>query len=243
MRKHPSEVVDVPIDFTARMGVGESMVSATASVAGTGTITVGSTPVVTSVIVTVRVSGGTEGATDHFLVLATTDAGQVLPVLVEVFVTAAPFLAASYSTPERLAARIGPLLYAQLTAEQGNVDENIGNDTVAQNQLNTAQQFIHRYIGNVYATPVTSPASQVSVLAGVEEDVAYWYLWSDYRGISDSDNAAAGAFKNYEAAKEWLISIRDGDAVLPGVTPRPADATANAGGWTSNRVVYRGDRG
>lgn len=88
LRKHPSETLDITVDYTHRLAVGETLLSATASVIGAGTITVGASPSVASPIVTCRVAAGTDGQTDSFLVLATTSTGEILDAVIYMMVSA-----------------------------------------------------------------------------------------------------------------------------------------------------------
>jgi hypothetical protein len=103
LRKHPSETLDITVDYTHRLAVGETLVSATANVVGAGTIIVGATPSVASPIVTCRVSDGTNGQTDSFLVLATTSTGEILDAVVYMMVSAenifSPIPSISGATP------------------------------------------------------------------------------------------------------------------------------------------------
>lgn len=85
-QKRPAETIDLDLDYRRQLAAGETIVSATVSVVGAGTITVGATPAVASPIVTVRVSGGTEGVTDSFEVLATTSTGEVFEATIYVAV-------------------------------------------------------------------------------------------------------------------------------------------------------------
>jgi phage gp36-like protein len=140
----------------------------------------------------------------------------------------------SYSTPEKLAARIGPRLYAQLTAETGNASD----DVVAQGWLDAASMDIDIRIGNVYTVPVTAPLGQLLRLAGFEEQIALWFGWV-YRGIGDQESAAAAAKVGYDKTMDFLDKIAAGTIDLPGVTPRLVITTGTAGvGWKSNTPVY-----
>jgi hypothetical protein len=87
IQKHPAATIDLDIDYERQLAVGETIVSATANVVGAGTITVGATPSIASPLVTCVVSGGTDGRTDSFLVLATTSTGEVLPAVIYVAVS------------------------------------------------------------------------------------------------------------------------------------------------------------
>jgi phage gp36-like protein len=212
VRKVPAEIVDVPIDFTNRLAVGETIVSATASVVGTGTITVG-TPAVTNPIVTVRVSDGTDGKTDSFLVLATTNTGEVLPALVDVEVTSSSSVGASYSTPENLAKRIGARIYAGLSGDGVTSD-----DAIAQGMLDAATREIHRKIGTRYVTPVTEPTRRLE-LGDLEEQIAYWLLYVR-NGFGPQDTGAAAAKIGYDNAIATLLLISKSELDLPGAAPR-----------------------
>lgn len=140
----------------------------------------------------------------------------------------------SYSTPALLAKRVGPRIFAQLTAESGSVSEL----PIAQGWLDAASVEIDIRIGNRYVVPVTAPAAQVSRLGGLEEQIAEWFAWV-YRGIGDQESAASAAKVGYDAAMKLLDAIAAGDIDLPGVTLRPPDLVDGAAaGWKSNTPVY-----
>ncbi len=221
MRKHPAEVVDVPIDFTSRLAIGETIVSATATVLGTGTITVG-TPDVASPIVKVRVSDGTEGKTDSFLVLVTTSTSEVRPATVDVLVTSSAGVSTSYSTPEKLAARMGPRLYAGLSG-----DGVTPNASIAQGMLDAASLEINPKIGTRYVTPVTEPTRKLE-LGAMEEQIAFWLLYVK-NGFGVQDTGAAAAKLGYDNAMKTLDKIAASDLDLPGAELRDDGSDEDAG--------------
>lgn len=238
VQKRPGETIDIDLDFRNELLTGETIASASASVVGAGTITVGATPTVASPVVTCVVAAGTDGDTDSFTVLVTTNTGEVLEttIYVEVSIAALAPGRISYSTPDNLAARIGPRIYAQLTAETGTVPD----DVVAQGWLDTAANTINlRLEGRPrpYVTPVTAPAVVVQRLAGLEEEIALWRAWV-YRGIGDQESAAAAAKVDYDAAMKFLDEVAAGDKDLPGAALQPDPTSTTGSGWKSNTPVY-----
>lgn len=141
----------------------------------------------------------------------------------------------SYSTPLLFSARIGPRVYAQLTAESGDTAE----DNIAQGWLNAATVEIDIRIGSRYVVPVTAPPVQLTRLGGLEEQIALWFAYV-YRGIGDQESAASAAKVGYDAAMKLLDAIMNGDLDLTGVLVRPIDPTLvdSAAGWKSNVPVY-----
>jgi phage gp36-like protein len=231
--KNPSSILDLDVNYTNQLAIGETIVSATAAVVGSASITVGATPTITGPLLTCRVSGGTDGHTDAFLVLATTSTGEVLDATVYVAVSVG-IVPSSYSTPERLAARISPKIYADLTADTGTVPD----DSVGQAMLDAAATEINVRIGNRYATPVTAPPVQLTRLAGIEEPIAYWMLWVR-KGFSEDDPAAKAAYNGADRAYKLLDDIAKGVIDLPGVALRLVVTTGTTGaGWKSNTPVY-----
>ena len=77
IRKHPDEDLQISVDFTYRLAAGEAISTATAATVGAGTIVTGASPDVASPIITVDVSGGTDGVTDSFEAQAVTDTGEI----------------------------------------------------------------------------------------------------------------------------------------------------------------------
>lgn len=92
-RKNPAETVDIVVDFTYRLGIGESISSATAALVGApgGAITVGGSPGIASPLVTCVVSGGTDKTTNSFQVLATTNSSEILAAVVDVIIDSRDF--------------------------------------------------------------------------------------------------------------------------------------------------------
>jgi hypothetical protein len=92
-RKNPDEHVQITCDFTYRLGIGESISSATAALVGspTGPMTVGGSPSISSPLVTVTVSGGTDKTTNSFEVLATTNSAEVLAAVCDVIIDSRDF--------------------------------------------------------------------------------------------------------------------------------------------------------
>lgn len=131
----------------------------------------------------------------------------------------------SYSTPTNLYLRIGPRIALGLTAEPPDVAPD---DDIAQASLTNAMLEIDARVGH------RTQADAVALLAGLEEQIALWFLYV-YRGFSESETAAAAAKVGYDAAIRLLES---GDLNLP-----PEDPTAvGAGGWASNVPVYTATR-
>lgn len=91
VQKNPSEVLNIAVDFTYRLAVGETISSATAAVISPATITVDGTPTVATPIVICVVSAGTDGKTDSFEALATTSTGEILAAVVDVAVSGRDF--------------------------------------------------------------------------------------------------------------------------------------------------------
>lgn len=140
----------------------------------------------------------------------------------------------SYSTPTLFAARIGPRILAQLSAESGTAVST----SVIQGWLTAATNTIDIRIGNRYTVPVTAPATQLTRLGAIEEDIALWGAWV-YRGIGDQESAASAAKVGYDAAMKLLDAVAAGDIDLTGVTLRPAEVTTtDTANWKSNMPVY-----
>jgi phage gp36-like protein len=144
----------------------------------------------------------------------------------------------SYSDPESLSARIGPRIYSQLTAEDGSIPDQ----PIAQGMLDAASLEVDIRVGTRYTTPVTTATSTQAVvnqLGGLEEQIAYWFLWVR-RGFSDQDTAARAAKVGYDNAMKLLDQIASGGLDLPGTTPRPIYQGTLASGsiWGSERPVF-----
>jgi hypothetical protein len=95
IKKHPSETINVAIDFTNRLAVGETISSAVAAVVPNPplppTITVGATSLSGTAVVIVPVLAGTDGQTDSFSVDASTNGAEVLAAVVKIAVSATDF--------------------------------------------------------------------------------------------------------------------------------------------------------
>lgn len=133
----------------------------------------------------------------------------------------------SYSTPASLAKRIGPRIYVQLTAEAGEV---VPDATVAQNHLDKAMLEIDVRVGH------RGNADAVALLAGLEEQIALWFMWSQYRAFGEQEASAAAAKVGYDNAIGLLES---------GKLTIPAEEVAGEetpGAWKSNAVVFSSTR-
>ena len=128
----------------------------------------------------------------------------------------------SYSTAAALSKRIGPKIYSGLTAEAGAAP----TDVPAEDALDRAMKEIDVRVGH------RTNATAVALLAGLEEQIAHWFLWVR-RGIGDQETAAAAAKVGYDAAIKLLES---GELNLPPETV--TTATTTTGGWTSNTPVF-----
>jgi len=77
-----------------------------------------------------------------------------------------------------------------------------------------------------------NPAA-VLLLAGLEEQIAFWFLWV-FRGFGEQETAAAAAKVGYDAAIKLLES---GELNLPPETVTSTTTTIS-GGWSSNTPVF-----
>jgi phage gp36-like protein len=216
-------VLDLSVNYANQLGVGETIVSATASVNGSGTITVGASPTINSPILIVRVSGGTDGQTDSLLVLATTSTGEVLPATIYVAVGVEATVPSSYSTPEKFSARIGPRIYAGLTGETGTPD-----DAIAQGLLDMASLEVNLKIGTRYVTPVTAPPAALAMLGSLEEQIALWFGYVR-RGIGEQETAASAAKIGYDNAFKTLDAISKATLDLSGAAIRSSSCDIGGG--------------
>jgi phage gp36-like protein len=141
----------------------------------------------------------------------------------------------SYSTADKLATRIGPRIYFQLTAEDGSIPD----DRVAVDMLRAASLEVDVKIATRYRAPVTQPPAIVDQLAGLEEQIAYWFLWVR-RGFGMQDTAASAAKVGYDSAMKTLGDIADGKLDLPGAGWRDPYGPNQVSGtvWGSERPVF-----
>jgi hypothetical protein len=236
IQKYANETVNLPV--VVALGVGETITSAAASVAGAGTITVGASPSIVGSTITCVIAGGTAGNTDSFGILVTTSLGRVLDPIVYVAVRLVSTFSPSYLTPEQFSALIGPRIYAGLTGEDGKTP----NDAVGQSQLSAAFLQINIKINTRYATPVTGPPDIVAQLGILEKQIALWGLYT-YRGYGEQETAAAGALIDCKTAQATLLSISKAEIDLPGAALR--DSTTDIGGgffMGSERPHFKPDR-
>lgn len=75
--KHPDSVEDFGWDYSDRLGVGETIVTATFDV--TGGATVADSDIIGGTVVVIRVEGGNFGEVNKITCDATTSTGQILP--------------------------------------------------------------------------------------------------------------------------------------------------------------------
>ncbi len=127
----------------------------------------------------------------------------------------------SYATTTAFAARLGPAIFLQLTAEAGATEPDLG---VAQGHLDTASAQIDVRIDARYVTPVASPPQVIRRLAALECDVATYYAWA-YRGVKDSDNPATPM---RDAAMKVLQDIQDAELDLSGAPTREMSDSSGA---------------
>ena len=91
----------------------------------------------------------------------------------------------SYGSPASFAAKLGPKLLTQLSAESGTVP----SDPVIQGWLTSATRTVNAKVGTRYTTPVTGPADQLAQLEELEYAIALYRAWQ-YRGVNEQDNPA-----------------------------------------------------
>ena len=130
----------------------------------------------------------------------------------------------SYSTPERLSKRIGPRIYAGLTAENGTV----ANDDVAQGALDNASNEVNLKIGTRYVWPVLAPPAVLASLRSLEEQIAHWLLYV-YRGFGPQETGAAAAKVGYDSAMATLLQISKAELDLYGAAIRDSETDPGGG--------------
>lgn len=240
MRKHPAETLKVPVDYAARLGVGETIVSAAVSVVSPGTITVDPAGVVAGSIVTCTVSGGTDGKTDSFLVLATTSTGEVLSATVEVSVRSSDAVLElgriHYATLEGLKNRLPAQALADLTTESGSEPDDEMLDSI----LSEVDGLIDTAANTGgYATPIVSESGATKTALESHTLSIAKFLILDRRGMTAYDPASETLYK---AALAFLGGLQKGDIELAGAPLRvsPATSTGSVIAGSEARVFGRG---
>lgn len=238
MRKQPAEVVDVPIDFSVRLGIGETIVSATAALAGTGTIVVDPVPVIASPLVTCRVSGGTDGNTDNFLVLATTSTGEVLPALIDVLVTSAPETALGYATADDLLGGLAAEYLTQLTTDNGTV-----NPVLVDKENKDAGDWIDGYLGR-YNPPMVLGLNASSLTMAVLRVHAVIVAKHALFGRKTAGDSLKQPDEDFQATKKYFEGIQGGKP-LPGAIEPSTDTqtVAVTGASFAGEIVFDEDSG
>jgi len=231
IQKYANETVNLPVVIV--LADGETIVSAVASVAGAGTITVGASPSIVGSTITCVIAAGTAGQTDSFSILVTTSLGRVLEPIVYVAVRLTASVAPSYSTPESFSARIGPRIYAGLTGEDGKTP----NDAIAQGLLDAAALEVNLKIGTRYVTPVTAPLAVVAMLASLEEQIALWFGWVR-RGIGEQETAASAAKIGYDNAMKTLQMFATAQLDLAGAALRSSSGDIGGGFYVHSECPH-----
>ena len=119
----------------------------------------------------------------------------------------------AYASPADMAGILSPKLLAQLSAPSGDIPDG----TVIQLCLDLAAAELNARIQQQYVVPVTGPASALAQLKRFNSIGAAWFLF-EHRGVSDSDQAAAAAFKSWERVLKFADKIADQTYILPGAS-------------------------
>lgn len=223
VQKYASETVEIPVDFAALLGVGETIASSTASVIGTGTITVGATPDVASPIVTCTVAAGTDGQTDSFRVLATTSLGQVIEAVVYVAVgieVPAPIAGVLYATADDLLGGLSADFIAQLSTDGGST----ADPALVQKAIRDASRWIDGYLGR-YAPPMVigTNATQITLDTLQVHCVIVVKAW--LFGRKTAGDALRQPDEGWVNTRKYLEGIMGGKP-LPGATEPAVSITS-----------------
>lgn len=142
----------------------------------------------------------------------------------------------SYATKEELENRIPESALAQLTTESGTSPE----DTMLEEVLQEADGMIDTAANTAgYVTPIVSDVdATMSVLKTHEISIAK-FLLLDRRGMTAYDPASE---KLYQAALDFLSTLRKGDVELAGA-PVKAPATTPTGAVSASSEANYFGRG
>jgi phage gp36-like protein len=233
VQKYASETVDVPVTFAALLGVGEAIASATASVIGTGTITVGATPTVASPIVTCVVTAGTDGVTDSFRVLATTSLGQVFEAVIYVAVgveVPAPVAGVLYATADDLLGGLSADFIAQLSMDGGST----ADPALVQKAIRDASRWIDGYLGR-YAPPIVIGTNGTQVTLDTLQVHCVIVVKAWLFGRKTAGDAFKQPDEGFQATRKYFEGIQGGKA-LPGAT-EPAVSTTTTFPYVTGSVM------
>lgn len=234
VQKNPSATVDISVSYVNQLATGETIASATAAVVGAGTITVGA-PTVASPLVVVRVSGGTNGITDSFVILATTSTGEILDatIYVVVGIEAPSLLVSTYTDASDLTAYLRTARLGELVNDDGSKSID-GADTInfLNEQLWRTERIVHGYISPAWACPQAEMRSPVTfgMLSELVLTITAYRLFT--RGLI-AGGAVADLKTAAEAAYKQLQKFQAG-------TPLPSDAVPGPAATSAQSARFKG---